>query len=147
MGYQITVKALANKTESLQREHKSHVNKIKGLIPGMKGLMKQRRNVQELKSQLQTLTQLLDTAVNLHQTVTPLLPEDEKATQSECFSSIESYSSKFNNEVIQWQDEKECGSNPDEKDLFATNNDICHFQMDDGSRQQHSKKAPLHYIS
>lgn len=36
----LTAKALANKVENLQKEHKANVNKIKGLIPAMKELMK-----------------------------------------------------------------------------------------------------------
>ena len=110
------------------------MHKIKGLIPAMKGLMRQNGNAQELKSQLQTLIQLLDAAVNLHQKIIPLLPEDEKVKQNEWFSSIEKNSSAFKNDVIQWLDEKEHVPNPVENDLVAATMDVCHFQMDDASQ-------------
>lgn len=42
----LTAKALANKLESLQKERKTHVNKLKGLIPAMKELMKRNENAQ-----------------------------------------------------------------------------------------------------
>ena len=54
---------------------------MKGLILVMKDLMKRNKIAQELNCQLQTPTQLLDTAVHLHQTIIPLLPEDEKVRQ------------------------------------------------------------------
>ena len=38
-GTKLTAKALANKIENLQKERKSNVNKMKGLIPEMKSLM------------------------------------------------------------------------------------------------------------
>ncbi len=115
----LTAKALANKVESLQKERKMYVNKIKDLIPAMKGLMKSRENAQELKSHLKTLTQRLDCAVNLHQTIIPLLPEDEKVKQNEWFSSIEKYSSTFKNKVTQWMDEMEHVPNLVGNDLEA----------------------------
>ena len=81
----ITPKALAHKIESLQKDRKKHVNKMKGLIPAMKELMKKDENAPKVISQLQTLTELLNTSVNLHQTLIPLLPEHEKVTQNEWF--------------------------------------------------------------
>lgn len=110
------------------------MNKIKGLIPAMKELMKRNENAQELKSQLQNLTQVLETAVNLHQTIIPLLPEDGKARQNDWFSSIEKYSSTLKNDVIQWLDGKAHVPNPVENDLITATKDVCHFQMDDVSQ-------------
>lgn len=96
----LTAKALANKIESLQKERKAYVDKIKCLIPAMKELMKRKENVQEVRTQLKILTQYLDTAVNLHQTLILLLPEDEKVKQNESFLSAENYYGTFKNAVI-----------------------------------------------
>lgn len=120
-----------------------HVNKIKGLIPAMKELMKRKENVQEVKSQLQTLTQLLGTAVNLHQTIIPLLPEDEKVRQNDWFSSIEHYSSTFRNDVTQWLDEKEHVPNPVDNDTAAATKDVCDLQMDDALQAAAQDTGPV----
>lgn len=95
---------------------------------------------------MQILTQLLDTAVNLHRTIIPLLPEDEKVKQNDWFSSIEKYSSTFKNDVIQWMDENEHVPNPVENDLVAATKGVCNFQMDDASQQQHRTQAPSHFM-
>lgn len=110
------------------------MNKIKGFNTCNERAYEMEWNAQELKCQLQTLTQLLDTAVNLHQTIIPLLPDDERERQYDWFSSIEKYSSTFKNDVIQWLDGKEHVPNPVENDLVAVTKDVCHFQMDDASQ-------------
>lgn len=138
----LTAKAWANKVESLQKDRRTHMNKMKGLIHAMKELMKRNENAQELKSELQTLTHL-DTAVNLHRSIIPLLPEDEKVRQNDWFSSIESYSSAFKNDVIQWLDEKEYVPNPDGSDLIAATNDVCHVQMNDVSQAAAQDTGPI----
>ena len=54
----LTAKAMENKIERLQHEHKSAVNKIKELIPQIKAHMKSKENVTEIPSQLNNVVQV-----------------------------------------------------------------------------------------
>lgn len=139
----LTAKALACKVENLQKERKTHVNKMKGLIPDIKELMKRKENVQEVKVQLQTLTQLLDTAVNLHQTIIPLLPEDEKTKQNDWFSSIERYSRRFKNDVAWWLDENEHVPNTVDKDEASATTHVCVTQTNDAQHAAAQDTSPV----
>lgn len=76
------------------------MEKIKALIPALKGLMKRNENAKQLESHLKTLTQLFDSAMQLHETLIPLLPEEEQIVQDEWFSSIKKYSSTFKDDVF-----------------------------------------------
>ena len=88
----LTAKAMENKIERLQHEHKSAVNKIKELIPQIKAHMKSKENVTEIPSQLNNLNALCKKATDLHNEVLQLLPDDEHKKQKEWFSSIMDYS-------------------------------------------------------
>lgn len=101
---------------------------MKAVIPVMKGLMKRKENAQQLEAHLQTFTQLFDSAVQLHESVIPLLPEDEQTVQSEWFSSIKTYSGTFKDDVMKWLDKYGTSSIPVGSDLLATKDAEPHLQ-------------------
>lgn len=55
---------------------------MKAMIPAVKGLIKRKENAQQVETHfppvVQTFTQLFDSAAQLHESVIPLLPEDEQ---------------------------------------------------------------------
>lgn len=128
----LTAKALANKIESLQRERKKDVNKIKGLIPEMKSLMTRRENASQLQMLFKTLVQLCENASKLHDMLIPLLPEDEQEKQNEWFSSIMKYSNTFKDTVQHWLN---CPEESLEK--------IVPMQSDAGATQEESIIPPV----
>lgn len=91
----LTAKALANKIESLQREQKKDVNKIKGPIPEMKSLTTRKENASQLQMLFKTLVQLCENASKRHDMLIPLLSEDEQEKHNEWFLSIMKYSNTF----------------------------------------------------
>ena len=103
----LTGKALMGKIERLQKERKTHVNKIKKLIPATKELMKRNENAQQVNFRLQALLQHYDSALKLHEALLPLLPDDQQAIQNDWFSSIIKYSDTFKGSVTQWLNEIE----------------------------------------
>lgn len=103
----LTGKALIGKIERLQKERKTHVNKTKSLIPATKELMKRNQNAQHVNFRLHALLQHYDSALELHEALLPLLPDDQKATQNDWFSSIIKYSDTFKGSVTQWLNEIE----------------------------------------
>lgn len=109
----LTGKALLLKIDNLQKDRKRHVNKLKDLIPAMKELMKRRDNAPQVETKLQTLNELYDSAVGFHDALIPLLPDDEKTTQNEWFSSIKGYTSAFKNDVTKWFSLDEVNANSD----------------------------------
>lgn len=98
----LTAKAMENKIERLQHERKIAVNKIKGLIPQIKAHMKSKENATEISSHLNNLNALCKNAIDLHNELQPLLPEDEVKKQNDWFSSIMDYSDAFKEQVEKW---------------------------------------------
>lgn len=101
----------------------------------MKALMKRNENEPKVRTQLKILTQLFDHAVKLHQTIIPLLPEDEMVKQNEWFSSIENYCGIFKGNVVKWVNKTEHVPNSVESDLVENSKD--------GSMDTVSKEAAL----
>ncbi len=128
----LTAKALANKIESLQKERKKDVNKIKGLIPEIKSLMTRKENAFQLQMLFKTLVQLCENASKLHDMLIPLLPEDEQEKQNEWFSSIMKYSNTFKDTVQHWLN---CPEESLEK--------IVPVQSDAGAKQEESIIPPV----
>lgn len=92
----LTVKAWELQTESLQRDRKSKVNKIKNVIASMKELMQNDEN------SLETLKSLRDDVTLLHESVIPLLPAEEETKQNEWYSSVSRFNKGFIEDVDQW---------------------------------------------
>lgn len=67
----------ANKIEQLQKERKQNVNVIKSSIPAIKELMQQNENILAVRIELESLVQVFEEAIELHDSVIPLLPSDE----------------------------------------------------------------------
>lgn len=134
----LTGKALALKIENLQKDRKTHVNKLKDLIPVIKEFMKRKENAPQVKVKLQTLNELYDSAVTFHHALIPLLPDDEKTTQNEWFSSIKGYTSAFKDDVTKWLKGDEINLISEPISTSVTNdcvaNDVSHFQTNDESQ-------------
>lgn len=103
----LTANALENKIEKLQRERKTSVNKVKGLIPQMKSFMRKKENVSQVQPLLESLIEHCENATMSHNMLIPLLPEDEQRKHKEWFSSIMSYCNTFKGDVEQWLNEPE----------------------------------------
>ncbi|XP_034530056.1 uncharacterized protein LOC117805434 [Notolabrus celidotus] len=98
----LTAKAFANKIESLQKERKVKVNQIKGVSKEIKGLMQNKDNATNIQSQLENLHVLFDDAGKLHDSVIPLLPQEEQEKQNVWFSSVHGHHHRFVDEVKEW---------------------------------------------
>lgn len=77
----LSVKALSNKIENLQKKRQAKVNKIKGAEKVIKGLMQNEDDAQSVQSQREKLHALFDDASKLHDAVVPLLPQEEQERQ------------------------------------------------------------------
>ena len=100
----LTEKALLHKIETIEKNRKGFVNKIKALIPEIKELMKQRENVLQIKESMEKLDELCESAHAAHNEFLPLLPHDEVFKQSEWFSSIMKYAETFKSGIEKWID-------------------------------------------
>lgn len=100
-----TAKALLAKIESLQKDRKSTVNRVKNMIVSMKELMKCDDNASQVSSMLKTMKLLMDDASVLHKRVLPLLPLEEQTKQNEWFDSISKHYNGFVKDVEQWMTE------------------------------------------
>lgn len=98
----LTAKAWELKIESLQRDRKSKVNKIKNVIASMKELMQNDENSAKVYSLLETLKLLRDDSNVLHESVIPLLPAEEQIKQNEWYGSILRFNKGFIEDVEQW---------------------------------------------
>lgn len=95
--------------------------------------MRKKENAPQVQSQLENLIQLCEAATKLHDSVLPLLPEDEQERQKEWFTSIEKNSSAFKEDVKQWltETEKSFYIGHVQSDSVAINEGIPHIQSDD----------------
>ncbi|KAI2645663.1 Cold shock protein 1 [Labeo rohita] len=98
----LTAKAWELKVESLQRDRKSKVNKIKNLIGSMKDLMQNGENASKVYSLLKTLKLLRDDVTSLHESVIPLLPVEEQTKQNEWYGSVSRFNKGFIEDVEKW---------------------------------------------
>lgn len=98
----LTAKAWEFKIESLQRDRKSKVNKIKNVIASMKEFMQNDENSAKVYSLLETLKLLRDDCNVLHESVIPLLPAEEQIKQNEWYGSILRFNKGFIEDVEQW---------------------------------------------
>ena len=86
----------------LQKERKSMVHKIKGLIKTLKDLMQNDENVSRVIRELESLSQLVGETTSIHQSVILLLPEEERENQNEWFAHILKSHKSFTEDVNQW---------------------------------------------
>lgn len=98
----LSIKALANKIENLQKERKAMVNKTKGLTNIIKDLMQNDDNVPQVRSQLETLVQMVENTKLLHESLVPILPKEEQEKQNEWFSNVLKCNNGFMEDVRQW---------------------------------------------
>ena len=98
----LTEKALGNKIESIQKERKKKVDEITTLITYIKELMKDEKNVSLVREQLDVLTQCSEISNTLHESLMPLIPEDEQERQNEWFSKVNKYKNGFIQDVDAW---------------------------------------------
>lgn len=84
----LTPKAWELKFESLQKERKSKMDKIKNVIASMKECMKNDENASKVSSLLESLKLLRDDACIQHENVLPLLPAEEQMRLNEWFGSV-----------------------------------------------------------
>ncbi|KAG1936405.1 hypothetical protein F2P79_018737 [Pimephales promelas] len=84
----MTAKALVNKIETLQKERRKNVHKIKGLIQTIKDLMQKDDNAPQVQSHLEKMSQMVDETTVLHDSVIPMLPEEEQEKQKEWFVNV-----------------------------------------------------------
>lgn len=98
----LTAKAWELKVESLQRDSKSKVNKIKSWIGSMKDLMQNGENAPTVYSLLETLKSLRDDATSLHGSVIYLLPVEEQIKQNEWYGSVSRFNKGFIEDVEKW---------------------------------------------
>ena len=93
----LTAKALSNKIEMVQKERKAKVNKMKEVSNAMRDLMQDDGNATQVRSQLDDLTQMIHEFTMLHQSLIPLIPEEEHEKQNKWFKNV----LKCNNGVIE----------------------------------------------
>lgn len=98
----LTEKALGNKIESIQKERKKKVDEIKTLITYIKELMKDEKNISLVKEKLEVLMQFSDLSNALHESLMPLIPEEEQGKQNEWFSKVNKYKNGFIQDVDAW---------------------------------------------
>lgn len=98
----LTEKALVNKIESIQKERKRKVDDIKRLIMSTKELMKDGKNVSLVKSQIDVIVQLSENATALHDSLLPLISNDEQKRPNEWFSRIYKWKEGFVQDVEAW---------------------------------------------
>lgn len=98
----LTAKAWELKVESLQKDRKSKVDKIKKVIASMKELMQNDENSSKVCSLLETLKLLRDDVTLLHESVIPLLPAEEQKRQNEWYGSVFRFNKGFIEDVEQW---------------------------------------------
>lgn len=112
----LTEKALANKIEKIQTQRKKHVTKMKSVIGSLKELMNDDENESQVKLQLNELIHLFKNAIELHESLLPLMPTDEQDKQNVWFSSITKYNQAFIEDVQIWLAGiiKRCGRPSDE---------------------------------
>ncbi|ROI73800.1 hypothetical protein DPX16_22911 [Anabarilius grahami] len=97
----LTAKALALKSEALQKDRKAKVNQMKNLILSMKDLMKCDENALQVSSMLGSLKCLKDDASVLHKEVLPFIPPDDQK-QNEWFGSVSKHNDGFVEHVEGW---------------------------------------------
>lgn len=115
-----TVKVLANHIESLQKQRKTNVNKMKGLIPKIKNLMTRNENASQVQMLFETLVELCENANKLHDMLIPLLPEDEQEKQNEWFLNVMKYTDTFKDAVLKWLKTLEENVTPIQSETVAT---------------------------
>ena len=100
----LTAKAYAHKIEGIQKERQTKVNKLKSIVKLIKGLMqdKKEQNIQTIQSHLENCDALFKDANQLHNTVMPMLPQEEQDKQSAWFTSIHAHKVSFIDEVTKW---------------------------------------------
>ena len=100
----LTAKAYAHKIEGIQKERQTKVNKLKSIVKLIKGLMqdKKEQNIQTIQSHLENCDALFKDANQLHNTVMPMLPQEEQDKQSAWFTSIRAHKVSFIDEVTKW---------------------------------------------
>ena len=103
----LTEKGLACKIERLHKERQSRVNKIKGVIAALKRLMENDDNASQVHNQLEVLMQLREDAMALHESLMPLIPQEEQHKQNEWITSINKYNQGFIVDVKQWLSEND----------------------------------------
>ena len=84
-----TGKALSNKIELLQKERKTKVNKIEGLVKAIYDLMQNTDIAKNVQFNLHNVSALYDEASYFHDSVIPLLPPEEQERQNIWFSNIQ----------------------------------------------------------
>uniref|UniRef100_A0AAZ1XPU5 CCHC-type domain-containing protein n=1 Tax=Oreochromis aureus TaxID=47969 RepID=A0AAZ1XPU5_OREAU len=97
-----TAKALENQIERLQTERHTKVNKIKKVIKVIKELKQSEDSVSTVQAQLENLSVLLNEATCLHETLLPLLPQEEQEKQTAWFISVRAHNTEFMEEIKRW---------------------------------------------
>ena len=82
-----TVKALALKIEGIQKERQTKIKKLKGLMNTINDLME---NIKAIQSHLENCQALFKDATQLHNTVMPVLPQEEQTKQHTWFTKVQS---------------------------------------------------------
>lgn len=97
--HKLTAKAWELKIESLQKDRKSKMNKIKNVIASMKELTQNDSNSFKVCSLLETLKLLRDDVTMLHESVIPLLPAVEQIKLNEWYGSVFRFNKGFVEDV------------------------------------------------
>lgn len=95
----LTAKALAFKMETLQKERKAHVNKIKGLTRDIKELMNKDDNAKAVLLNLEKLNDLYKNAKAVHDAFILLIPKDEQDAHIDWFGRITKCNDDFVEDV------------------------------------------------
>ena len=103
----LSEKGLACKIERLHKDRQSIVNKIKSVIAALKRLMENDDNATQVQNQLGVLVQLREDAMALHESLMPLIPQEEQHKQNEWITSINKYNQGFIMDVEQWLSESD----------------------------------------